>query len=160
MKPDCESPLGKVFGNLAKAYADAYSERLKGLPIDRYFYALVIIDTYAGELSQTTLADELMIDKATVVRMLDYLEENGCILRKPHPNDRRAHLLQLTPKARKMIPEIKKGIADTNALCLNIAKEQGCENFFELMEEMGGTLLSRGKGEFKIHFVRKDANEK
>lgn len=159
MNPECESPLGKVFGNLAKAYADAYTERLKDLPIDRYFYALVIIDTYSGELSQTTLAEELMIDKATVVRMLDYLEKNECILRKPHPNDRRAHLLDLTPKALKMIPQIKKGIADTNAVCLDIAKRKGFDTFFELMEEMGSVLHSKGKGDFKIHFVRKDADE-
>jgi len=160
MEVNCELPLGKVFGNLAKAYADAYTEQLKGLPIDRYFYALVVIDEYDGELSQTTLADELMMDKAMVVRMLDYLEANDCIVRTPHPSDRRAHLLKLTPTAIELIPEIKKGIRETNSICAKIAEEMGVDNLNGLFEKMGSALLAEGKGTFKIHFVRKDGNEK
>jgi len=160
MNSNCESPYGKVFGQLAKAYADAYNERLKDLPIDRYFYALVVIDDYDGDLSQTLLAEELMVDKAMVVRMLDYLEEKNCILRKPHPTDRRAHLLELTPTALDLIPEIKKGIEDTNQLCNKLARERGLENFLVLMDEMGTALRSNGKGAFKLHFIRKDDNEK
>jgi len=152
--------LGKVFGNLAKAYADAYTERLKGLPIDRYFYALVVIDDYDGDLSQTTLADELLIDKAMVVRMLDYLEAHDCIVREPHPKDRRAHILKLTENGRKLIPKIKKGIRETNAICGDIAANSGLKNFSGLLEEMRSALLTQGKEAFKIHFVRNEENEK
>jgi MarR family transcriptional regulator for hemolysin len=160
MKTNCELPLGKLFGNLAKAYANAYTEKLKGLPIDRYFYALVVIDEYKGDLSQSALAEELMVDKAMVVRMLDYLENNDCIIRKQHPADRRAHLLELTPAAYDLLPKIKQGIIETNELCHSLAKERGVVNFHELMEEMGAALSAQGKGAFKFHFIRKDENDK
>ena len=160
METNCELPLGKVFGNLAKAYADAYSESLKGLPIDRYFYALVVIDDYAGDLSQTTLADELLMDKAMVVRMLDYLEANDCIIRETHPKDRRAHILKLTGNGLKLIPKIKEGIRETNAICARIASGSGLKNFSGLLKEMHAALLTQGVEAFKIHFVRNDGNEK
>lgn len=160
MEINCESPFGKAFGQLAKAYADAYHERLKHLPIDRYFYALVVIDRYSGDLSQTLLADELMMDKAMVVRMLDYLEAKDCIVRLPHPKDRRAHLLKITATACKLIPEIKKGISDTNAICQSVAKKHGIDDFHALMDEIGTAMSVKGKGTFKLHFVRKEDDEK
>lgn len=160
METNCESPYGKVFGHLAKAYADAYTERMRDLPIDRYFYALVVIDDYDGDLSQTLLADELMVDKAMVVRMLDYLEDNDCIIRKSHPKDRRTHLLELTQRAHDLIPEIKKGIRETNAICSEIAEKMGLKNLNDLFDKMGSALLAQGKGTFKIHFVRNEENEK
>ncbi|MBB6262041.1 MarR family transcriptional regulator for hemolysin [Paenochrobactrum gallinarii] len=48
-------------------------------------------------MNQSELAFELELEQATMVRLLDRLEENGVIERHPDPNDRRAKLLVLTP---------------------------------------------------------------
>ncbi|MBK8965951.1 MAG: MarR family winged helix-turn-helix transcriptional regulator [Saprospiraceae bacterium] len=149
-------PLGKIFSDLAKAYAGAFTERLSHLPIDRYYYALVVIESYNGDLNQTVLADELLIDKASVVRMLDYLEAENCIVRKRNPQDRRAHILELTPKALEMLPEIKAAVRETNARCLEQANAGGIENVEAVLSKIQHCLHSETENKFKIQIVRSE----
>lgn len=47
-------------------------------------------------MTQTELACELELEQATLVRLLDRMEENGLIERRPDPSDRRAKLVALT----------------------------------------------------------------
>jgi len=152
----CERPLGKLFSEMAKAYIGNFIARLSHLGISRNYYALVVIDHYKGNLSQTTLGQELFLDKASVVRMLDYLESEKCIVRKQNPDDRRAHLLELTPKALKMVPEIIKAVKETNAICLEMAEQMGCDNYQENMEKMQKALQSEHIDRYDIHFNEKE----
>jgi DNA-binding MarR family transcriptional regulator len=146
-------PFGKVFSELAKAYADHFLEQLKHLPLKRYYYPLVVIEKYEGDINQTLLGEELYLDKATVVRMLDYLEKENCIRRVPSPKDRRAHLLELTPKAKTMIPEIKKAAQQSNLACLEEARALGITNLEVALERMHKALQSEGDAKYQIHFV-------
>jgi MarR family transcriptional regulator, transcriptional regulator for hemolysin len=152
-------PLGKIFSELAKAYASAFTERLTHLPIKRYYYALVVIEAYEGNLNQTLLADELYIDKASVVRMLDYLESEDCIVRKQNPQDRRAHILELTPKARGIIPAIKAALHETNTICLAKAAALGIHNLEAGLNQICADLQSEAVSTFKIHFVQSEDND-
>ncbi len=149
-------PLGRVFGDLAKEYVGIFNHRLEHLPINRYYYALIVIDTYQGDLSQTTLGDELYLDKASVVRMLDYLEEAGCITRCQNPCDRRAHILTLTDKARKMIPEIENAIQDTNGICMKKFKEKNIAEFEDDLNLVMENLQREPKNQFKIHMIKNE----
>ncbi|MBC6995206.1 MarR family transcriptional regulator [Neolewinella lacunae] len=155
---EADIPLGKVFSELAKAYAGTFTERLAHLPISRYYYALVVIEAKGGELNQTELADEIYTDKATVVRMLDYLETEGCIIRQPNPADRRAHRLELTPKALAMIPSIKEALQETNAECLAVARQFGIEELPAALAAMHSQLASEKHTPFQIHFIRREEN--
>jgi MarR family transcriptional regulator for hemolysin len=47
-------------------------------------------------VSQRELADELELEQATLVRLLDRMAENGLIERRPDASDRRAKLVALT----------------------------------------------------------------
>jgi MarR family transcriptional regulator for hemolysin len=53
--------------------------------------------TKKQNMTQTELALELELEQATLVRLLDRMEENGLIERRPDPGDRRAKLISLTP---------------------------------------------------------------
>jgi DNA-binding MarR family transcriptional regulator len=151
-------PLGKVFSELAKAYANQFIERLKDLPLKRYYYALIVIEAYQGDINQTLLGEELYLDKASVVRMLDYLEAEDCIRRVQNPQDRRAHLLELTPKALALIPEIKKALEETNAICLQVAHNQGINKLESTLTQMHQQLQSDSDTKYQIHFVPNDEN--
>ena len=152
-------PLGKVFSELAKAYVGYFIDQLRDLPIKRYYYALVVIKNYDGDLNQTDLAEELYIDKASVVRMLDYLESEDCIVRRRNPRDRRAHILELTPKALAMIPRIKQALHQTNAICLRQAAEQGVGNFLSTLSHVHAGLQSAAGHEYQIHFVKNNDDD-
>jgi DNA-binding MarR family transcriptional regulator len=56
---------------------------------------------------QGTLADRLGYDKSLMVGLLDDLEERGLILRKRDPDDRRRHLVSLTPAGKEALGELR-----------------------------------------------------
>jgi MarR family transcriptional regulator, transcriptional regulator for hemolysin len=66
---------------------------------------LVRLDRFEG-LKQAELAEMLDLQPITLTRLLDRLAECGLIERRPDPNDRRAKLLFLTPKARPLLEQL------------------------------------------------------
>ena len=75
-------------------------------------------------INQAALAHSLDITPMTLVRLLDRLEADGLVSRRPDPHDRRAHLLAPTAKAlsfiartyelaRRIEREAQVGLSDT-----------------------------------------------
>lgn len=67
--------------------------------------------TKKANMTQTELACELELEQATLVRLLDRMEENGLIERQPDPRDRRAKLVALTPHGEEQAALVR-AIAD------------------------------------------------
>ena len=53
-----------------------------------------------GPVSQQSLGEQLGIDRTTVVELMDELEEQGVVVRRRNPVDRRSYALHLTPKGK------------------------------------------------------------
>ena len=68
-------PLGKVFGFLTKKYIGIVSEKMRTTPIADNYFALLTIGLNSGKISQQELADHLLTDKVSLVRILDSLEK-------------------------------------------------------------------------------------
>jgi DNA-binding MarR family transcriptional regulator len=51
-------------------------------------------------ISQQALGEQLGIDRTTIVELIDQLEQQGVVVRRRNPADRRAYALSLTPKGR------------------------------------------------------------
>ncbi len=111
-------PLGRLMGKITKKYFGALSKKLDHLGIDRHFSPLIVIAETKEKCTQQYLSDMLNIDKVSMVRILDYLVKHGLIIRAVNPADRREHILQLTPKAKKIMPKILSGISDMNKTAL------------------------------------------
>lgn len=61
----------------------------------------------SGPLSQQQLGRLLRIDRTTMVKLIDALEDHGLAKRKDHPEDRRAYLIEITPAGRKALRTIQ-----------------------------------------------------
>lgn len=72
--------------------------------------ALWLIGANPG-VSQAELADALLMDRATMVAVLDRLEADGRILRARSASDRRRHELHLTPRGVKALAAARREIA-------------------------------------------------
>jgi MarR family transcriptional regulator for hemolysin len=66
---------------------------------------LARLDRFEG-LKQAELAEMLDLQPITLTRLLDRLCECELIERRPDPNDRRAKLLFLTPKAKPLLEKL------------------------------------------------------
>jgi DNA-binding MarR family transcriptional regulator len=53
-----------------------------------------------GPISQQAVGEQLGIDRTTVVELIDELEQQGIVVRRRNPADRRSYALTLTPRGR------------------------------------------------------------
>lgn len=131
-----EQPLGKSMAVITKNYWGALSKKIEHIGIDRHFTTMVAIDKAKEKCTQQYLSDLLKIDKVAMVRVLDYLVEKGMITRTVNPVDRREHIIQHTPKAKKIMPVIHKGIADMNKIALKGLSKNDQGLFKEFIENI------------------------
>ena len=145
-------PLGRTVTKVTKKYFGALSKKLEHLGIDRHFSPLVVIDKTKEKCTQQYLSDLLNIDKVAMVRILDYLVKRGMIIRAVNPSDRREHILQLTPKAKKIMPQIHSGIAEMNQTAFKGLTKNEQELFHTLLETILKNLgsLPANKVDIKI----------
>lgn len=135
-----EEPLAYPLIFLTKKYLSALSKEISTLSIDRYFYVLILIDNHDENLSQKILADLLQIDKSYMVTILNYLEDNGYILRQKNTNDRREQLIKLTSKAKEDIPLIRNAISELNNRSLKNVSESKKQIFNDVLRIIQSNL--------------------
>jgi DNA-binding MarR family transcriptional regulator len=94
--------LRRIQNHLSRGFSDriARKEIKPGA-----FSAMALISANAG-LSQTTLSREIGFDKATVVAILDSLEDLGWAERRRSTEDRRRHALYLTKTGQKALQKM------------------------------------------------------
>ncbi|WP_336367754.1 MarR family transcriptional regulator [Marinobacter sp. C2H3] len=87
-------------------------ERLKDLGVTQARWSTMVYLQQGGEgLTQRELANLMAIENPTLVRLLDSLEQQGLIERRPCPNDRRARRLHLTDAGRSFMDDLSERAA-------------------------------------------------
>lgn len=74
--------------------------KAQGIPLTREQWSILAVLWQEDGCSQQTIATKTHRDKPSVTRLLDKMQKEGLIVRKPHPTDRRLNLIYITPKAK------------------------------------------------------------
>jgi DNA-binding MarR family transcriptional regulator len=82
--------LGLAFKALVSAAAEAAGSEV-------HDYAVLAILAEGAREAQSTIADALGLDPSRLVALLDSLEQRGMVVRQRDPQDRRRHLVSITP---------------------------------------------------------------
>jgi DNA-binding MarR family transcriptional regulator len=118
-------PFGRSLAVLAKTYFGALTKRLEHLEIERHYSILIFIEGAQEGCTQQCICDCLKIDKVSMVGRLDYLIKKKYVKKTINPTDRREHLIELTQKARTVLPEIHEAIDSLNKDAFKgLSKEQ------------------------------------
>lgn len=64
---------------------------------------IAIIEGAGEPLPPHVISDRLLVTRGTVTSLLDTLEKRGLVRRRPHPEDRRKLLVEITDEARGLV---------------------------------------------------------
>jgi DNA-binding MarR family transcriptional regulator len=101
---DSTAFLLKRLGFKAKERAMAAYEETGMSPYDHAVLVALAEDSHE---TQGALADALGYDRGQMVGILDELEEQGFVLRKRDPDDRRRQLVSITPEGRRALTRLR-----------------------------------------------------
>jgi MarR family transcriptional regulator for hemolysin len=125
---------------------------------------LVYLERNQG-INQKRLADLTDTDQMTLVRILDRMEQDGWIERRPDPQDRRAWRLQLKPAAAPVLKRILTVADRARAESLTGLDPSERDALMSLLERIHANLLALvpGAADPSLGFLgyagRKDADD-
>ena len=103
---DRQRNFGFLLKEVSRRYVNRFEVRAAEIPLNlAQAKALVRLEKNEG-VSQARLAELAEVDPMTMVRILDRMEAEGLLERRPDPADRRARCLYLTAKAKPILSEI------------------------------------------------------
>lgn len=123
------SSIGFWCSIAAHQYFARLQEKLAHLDVTSWYFVLLTIDEGKGLLSQQDLADRLLLDKVSMTRALDHLGGKGYVERCACAEDRRKHLIKLTPKARPAVKAIRTAYEELNDEALKGLRKADREAF-------------------------------
>jgi DNA-binding MarR family transcriptional regulator len=92
---------------LGFAAKDRSHAAFEGSGLSAFHYAVLALLEEDPRETQAQIADALGYDRSLIVRLLDELEERELVIRKRDPEDRRRHVVKLTPSGRSMLVDLR-----------------------------------------------------
>ncbi len=108
--------------------------------------ALAYLARHEG-INQAGLADLLEVQPISLARLLDRMGSAGWIERRPHPDDRRAHRLYLTAKARPLLGQLQVMSEQVRGEALAGFSVEERETIMRLLRRTHANLTSREPAE-------------
>jgi len=97
---DIEKSIGFL---LSKGYQRAWAllrEEIEEYDLTPPQFCLLAFLWQQDGMTQVELSEKGQIDRTTICGLIDRLEKNGLVERRPHPQDRRAYKIYLTDRGR------------------------------------------------------------
>ena len=130
------SKFMKMLNNISRSQAVYRHARVSADDLQGGHYAFALAICRVPGRSQEELARELCLNKSTVARNLNYLEERGYITRSPLPNDKRQFAVHPTEKMLSVVPEIRAASAEWMTMLSEGVAQKDLDIFNAVLEHM------------------------
>lgn len=146
-EPRPDHNFGFLVHDVARLMRVAYDRRTRDLGLTRSQW-WVLNHLYFNEgITQSALADVLDIEKPTLGRLLDRLEDKGWLERRADPNDRRAKRVYLTGNVQGLMRTLRQTAAVLRAEALAGLDESERAQLLDTLRIVKGNLLrTNGNG--------------
>ena len=91
-------------------------------------------------LSPNTIADRLIISRASVTSLLDSLEKRGFVKRQPHLTDRRMLLVELTDSGRQVANQFRPIVHQHQKVWLKALNKKEQEQLIQMLHRLQASL--------------------
>jgi MarR family transcriptional regulator, transcriptional regulator for hemolysin len=99
---------GQLFFRLWRASHTRIAQALESIGLTPPLFALLnVLGARKGAIQQE-IGAAMGIDPSTMVSLIDELETSGLAKRRPHPTDRRAREVVITPKGRRALERARR----------------------------------------------------
>jgi len=100
--------VGYLIGDVSRMIRTIYDRRVEPLGLTRAQWRVMTRLNRLESCTQTELATELEIEKATLGKLIERLEAKGWVERRADASDARSKRLFLTPAARPLLEEMSQ----------------------------------------------------
>jgi DNA-binding MarR family transcriptional regulator len=135
-----DESAGYLANHMARLFAIALHDRIRPLGLaPAQFMTLLELWNEDG-LTQKDLVRRLDVEQATMANTLKRMERDGLIARQENPDDRRARLIRLTPKAKKLQDDATAAATAVNEKALAGFSAEERRAFVAMMARAIGAL--------------------
>ncbi|MFA5159634.1 MAG: MarR family transcriptional regulator [Candidatus Omnitrophota bacterium] len=138
------------FRELQPKFTRIYTQMLSRVNLTLPQFALLNQLILLGTVSMTEVSSHLKITKPAVTNLVDRLEKKKFLKRIPHAEDRRVILLEILPKGKKIIAEIRERSIELLLKAydqFNGKEHQVISRFYATVSKVMDDFLLRSKNE-------------
>ena len=134
--------FGFLLHDVSRLMRTVFDRRGRDLGLTRsQWWVLTMLYAKEGVI-QSELADFMDLEKPTLGRLLDRMQEKHWIERRPDSLDRRVNRLYLTEKVQEIMRALRKTAADVRKDALGDLVEVDRENFIDTLIKIKNNLSS------------------
>ncbi|WP_425406763.1 MarR family winged helix-turn-helix transcriptional regulator [Hwanghaeella sp.] len=144
-RSDLERNFGFLLHDVARLMRAEFDRRSRTLQLTRsQWWVLNFVYAYEGA-TQTELADQCEVERATMGRLLDKLEEKGWVRREADGQDRRIRRVYLTGEVLELMIALRGiGAGVRESAMAGIDRDEQ-DRFVDTLMKIKGNLLALGR---------------
>ena len=140
-KDDPDSSIGFLISDVSRLLRRVYDRRVEPLGLTRSQWR-VLVHVYRREgVTQTALAQVLEIEKPTLGKLVDRLEQKGWVERRVEERDQRARRLVITEQARPLIDQMEELAEAVHADALDGVADDETDQLYDTLLAVKSNLL-------------------
>ena len=134
--------LGFLLHDVSRLMRRRFDRKAQALGLTRAQWTVLFhLDRNEGA-TQATIAQLMDIQPITLARLIDRLEADGWVERRPHPTDRRARCLYLTDKVHPMLDSLQQISSTNRAEAVAGIPPEDFEHLLDMLERIKTNLCA------------------